>query len=160
MFSFPIFRNDEKENLHKTSCILHPTQYMLIWRISFLCLFSAFYAAHRGHYDLAAAVFGVFLTSINYWRRPDYSWRRYLDMVYVKSAMVYQMARAYRASNATVFYVVFFTSVCFYPVGIVLYKRGHFWYSTYAHCGLHILANISNFILYSGEIPFQSISPS
>ena len=60
-------------------CILEPDQYNLIFRASFLSLGSSVYAIHNGHYDLALCPGGVFLTSITYWVKPDYSWRRYLD---------------------------------------------------------------------------------
>jgi len=60
-------------------------------------LISCIYAIYKNHYDLALVPGGVFLTSINYWRCPDYSWRRYLDMIYVKLALIYQIYRAYNA---------------------------------------------------------------
>ena len=32
-----------------------------------------------------------------------------------------------------------------------LYKKKYYWSSTYVHCMLHIMANISNMVLYSGD---------
>lgn len=53
------------------------------------------YAVYNGYYGLSICSGGVFLTSINYWIYPNYSWRRYLDMTYVIFAMNYQLYKAY-----------------------------------------------------------------
>ena len=51
--------------MSKNCVILHPEQTNFIWRLSFLCTISSFYAFLRGYNDLALAVIGVFFTSIN-----------------------------------------------------------------------------------------------
>jgi len=133
-------------------CILYPEQYWLIWKLSFLSLFSAIYAAHNKHYDLIYVPGGVFLTSTLYWYKPDYSWRRYLDMGFVKLAVSYNMYRAYRSQYTIQYYTLVFIAICFYPLGIYYYKKNDYWSSTYAHCMLHIFGNIANVVLYSGKI--------
>lgn len=133
-------------------CIVHPEQYNFIWRASFLSLFTSIYAFYNGYYDLALCPGGVFITSINYWRKPDYSWRRNIDIVYVKLAISYQVIRAYNAEYSRMYYIVLFTGLCFYPLGIYLYKKDLLWPSIYAHSMIHILGNVSNVILYSGHI--------
>jgi len=133
-------------------CILYPPQYHYLWRCSFLSLIAASYALYRGHYDLALVPGGVFLTSINYWRKPDYSWRRTLDIVYVKSALMYQNYIALNAEYGKLYIAMMILTVCFYPVGIYFYKHEKYWHSTYAHSVLHIGGNLANVILYSGYI--------
>lgn len=56
------------------SVILYPNQSYFIWKVSWLSLISSIYAISQGYNDLAIVPGGVFLTSINYWRDPDYSW--------------------------------------------------------------------------------------
>ena len=107
----------------ENGCVLYDEQCRFIYKVSFLSLFSSLYAPYRGHYDLALAPGGVFLTSINYWKKPDYSWRRYVDMAYVKMAISYQMYRAYNADNARLYYVILFFSVCCYEIGSRYYKK-------------------------------------
>jgi hypothetical protein len=132
--------------------VLYPEQYKLIYNISFLCLISSIYAVYQRHYLLSIIPGGVFLTSINYWRYPDYSWRRYLDMICVKSALLYQLYRAYNSQYMIPYYSLMLFTVSMYPLGIYFYKKKLLWHSTYAHCILHITANISTIILYSGRI--------
>jgi hypothetical protein len=133
-------------------CILYPEQYILIYNLSFLTLGSSFYAVYNGYYYLAICPGGIFLTSVNYWRKPNYSWRRYLDMSYVHLALMYQLYKAYRSQYMLQYYTITLIGVGFYILGIYYYKKKLYWHSTYAHCALHIISNIANFVLYSGKI--------
>jgi hypothetical protein len=133
-------------------CILYPEQYSFIWKASFFSLFSCIYAFYNNHYDLALVPGGVFLTSINYWYKPDYSWRRYVDMGVVYTSLIYQFLRAYNAEYSKIYYVSMCFAASFYPLGIYYYNKKQYWPSTYAHSMLHLIANISNVILYSGHI--------
>ena len=138
--------------MEKNSCILHKEQYNLIWKVSFLSLFSSMYAVYNKHYDLACVPGGVFITSILYWYKPDYSWRRKLDMMYVKIAVIYQIMRSYHAANFKLYNATLLVSILFYLLGIYYYKKKQLWYSTYSHCLLHVIANVANIILYSGKV--------
>jgi hypothetical protein len=133
-------------------CVLNPDQYKIIYNTSFLSLGSSMYALYNGHYDLSICSGGVFLTSINYWIYPDYSWRRYLDMTYVKLALFYQLYSAYRSQYMIHYYSLMFFAISFYPLGIYYHKKNLFWHSTCSHCLIHIIANVANIILYSGKI--------
>ena len=137
----------------ENGCILYEDQYRFIYKVSYTSLFSTIYAIYRGYYDIALVPGGVFITSISYWHKPDYSWRRYVDMAYVNMAVIYQIYRAYNAENARLYYMVLFFAICFYEIGKYYYKRRMYWHSTYAYSMLHIMANVSNIVLYSGHIP-------
>jgi hypothetical protein len=128
--------------------ILLPEQYNLIWRVSWLSLISTIYALYRKHYELVIVPGGIFITSINYWRKPDYSWRRYVDMIYVQFALHYQNIKAYNMEYAKIYYVLIFVSIIWFFIGIYYYKKNDHWKSTYCHLMLHIMANIGNLILY------------
>ena len=131
-------------------CILYPSQYKCIWRVSFISILSCSYALYRGHYDLALVPGGVFLTSLNYWRLPTYGWRRNLDVGYVCGALIYQNIRAYNMPDAVPYYYLIGIGSLFYPLSNYLYKKKCYWGSTCTHCMLHIVANIANAVLYSG----------
>lgn len=136
----------------KNGCILRDDQARFIYKVSFLCLISTSYALHRKHYDMALVPGGVFLTSINYWRRPDYSWRRYVDMSYVSLAISYQLLRARNAEMGFYYYLFTFSALLCYPFGVNFYNKKMYWASVYAHCMLHVFANVANVYLYSGHI--------
>jgi len=123
----------------------------MIYYVSYLSLVSACYAYYKGHYDLVLVPGGVFLTSINYWKHPDYGWRRKLDIIYVSCSLTYQVTRAYRAENAYYYYALLGIGISSFPLG-VLY-RNNVRASTFLHSLVHIFGNISNIVLYSGSIP-------
>jgi hypothetical protein len=131
---------------------LYPEQYNIIYNISFLSLGTSIYAMTNGYYIISICPGGVFLTSINYWRKPDYSWRRYIDMAYLSVALLYQVYKAYNSQYMIHYYTLMVIAISFYPLGVYYYKQKLYWHSTYAHCGLHIMANIANVVLYSGRI--------
>jgi hypothetical protein len=138
-------------------CILDPKQYSYIYKISFLSYISSLDAIYRRDYYLALVPGSVFLTTINYWRKPDYSWRRYFDVFIVLLVFTYQNVRAYKAEYMYTYYTLISISVFFFFFGIYLFKINEWWHSVYSHCLLHFFANLSNFILYSGHIAPLSI---
>jgi len=133
--------------------VLEKDQYTLIYRVSYLSLFSSLYAVYKDHSNLAIVPGSVFLTSIFYWQHPDYSYRRYLDMIVVQCALLYQYSMAYHAQYANAYYTLTNAGICFYMIGYYFRIKEDFWKSTYAHILLHIFANIGNIVLYSGNIP-------
>jgi hypothetical protein len=133
------------------SLVLPPEHYWFLWSLSWLSLVSALYAVYRGYYDLACVPGGVWITSINYWRYPDYSWRRYVDIAYVHIALVYQALRAYNAEYWIAYYIILAMGMICFPISVYFHKRRP-WTSTILHGMVHILGNVSNFVLYSGSI--------
>jgi hypothetical protein len=133
------------------SCILKKEQYSLIYKVSFLSLGSCVYAIYNQQYALSICPGGVFLTSINYWRKPDYSWRRYADITYVRCSLAYQVYRAARSQYMYQYYSFTLFAIYLFFWGVRYYKENKHWHSTYAHCGLHIFANIACVFLYSGK---------
>ena len=71
---------------------------------------------------------------------------------HLKCAKVY---KAYGAQYGREYCAVTFIAVWFYVLGVYYNKKSLYWHSTYAHCMLHIIANIANFILYSGQITYH-----
>ena len=133
-------------------CILLPFQYNILWRTSWLAFFNCIHAIHNKHYDLAIVPGGVFLTSINYWRKPDTSWRRYIDISYVSLSLAYQSLRAYNAQNSRLYYSLVCVGIANYCVGIYYFNKKYYWKSIYYHAALHIAIATSNSVLYSGVI--------
>ncbi len=74
----------------------------------------------------------------------------------IKSTSLFEdmpnIIRAYNSQYYIFYYITVFISLCFYPLGIYLYNNKLYWESTYAHSMVYIIANISNFILYTGYV--------
>jgi hypothetical protein len=134
---------------------IFPYQYSIfIVKVSYLSFISSFYAFYQGYYDLSLVPFSVGCSSILYWTYPDYSWRRYFDIIVVQIGLWYQCYRVWNADYWLYYYSFTSLSILFFMIGIFSYYR---WksmeISVITHCMLHILANLSNIIVYSGNIP-------
>ena len=131
-----------------------PSHSLFFWSLAWIGLISGIYALFVGYYDLSLVPLGIWLTSINYWRRPVLtSWRRYIDIGYVNIALFYQLFRARFAEHAIIYYSVTVVTLLFFPLSWYLHNRKLIVIATLCHGMVHILGNVGNFILYSGYIP-------
>ena len=138
--------------MQSDGCILCPDQCKFIWNASWSSFASVTYAIYKGHYSLSMVAGSVLLSSLNYWRLPNSTFRKYLDMSVVGASLSYQLFRSIGAQRANLHYLLMTISLACYPVGIFYYNIGDYWASTYIHSALHVIANISNIALYSGDI--------
>ena len=133
-------------------CVLPPNYARMLYVTSYSNIPSVAYAIYRGYYGMACVPFMVFLSSVLYWYKPEYSWRRTLDITVVQVALVINLIIAAYAENGITYYITTLVAVLFYEAGKMVYIRGMLLQSTTAHVCLHIIANIANVILYSGRI--------
>ena len=134
--------------------ILHRNQYVYLWHMSWLAFYSGLYSVYRAQpWYIVVCPFGVWLTSINYWRKPDYSWRRYLDIVYVHCAVFNHICYAYYSQYKYQYYFLLSIGIMYYHLGCYYYSKNNYELSTICHGRLHIYANLANMVLYCGYIP-------
>jgi hypothetical protein len=130
--------------------VLPPSQSKYIWNISWLSLISSVYGYYKNkHLRLYLIPLSVFITSIMYWWKPDYSWRRYLDICVVVSGLSYQLYFAINTTNCLEYYCVSLLACVSYALSSYYYDK-HTGVSTFWHCMLHLFGNIGNIILYVG----------
>ena len=131
--------------------VVRPDQARVIFRMAYLSFLSATYALYRGHYDLSLVPFSVGCSTMIYWIHPTYSCRRWMDIAVVTVSLLYQLLRAATADNAIPYFIVKAGAVLCYPVGMYYHWRGNTWNGVYWHCGVHILGNLANIILYKAN---------
>jgi hypothetical protein len=137
-------------------------QYIWIYRTSHLFLLSSLYAFMQQQYVFSLINSCVFVSSINYWRKPIYSWRRTLDIIVVSSTVIYKNITVYNSIaynsitynsfNIKLYYFIFFTGSFLYPISIYYYNNNRYWTAVYLHMLLHIMGNLANIVLYHGVI--------
>lgn len=138
--------------MHTNECIVLPEQYNFICKISLMMLLSAFNGLYHGHYDIFVLITIVQFTSILYWSKPQYNWKRNVDMIASNATVLYHCVRAYGSENGILFYT--FTSLgafCYCLSWKYLYQN-KYWHSTYLHSGVHIFFNMAMNTLYIGHI--------
>jgi hypothetical protein len=122
--------------------------YMCI--IASIGLLSGIYALKRGNYGFATGPLGVFVTSINYWRKPTYGLRRNIDICFSLFALAIALQYSYISIHGSIWRYIIAVSLLFYPLGWILYIYEYFWLATIVHSMLHIFPNLANVILASG----------
>ena len=124
-----------------------PYQYFVwLYYVSFAGVITTVYACYKKLYYTAIIAPGaVMITSINYWRRPDYSWRRYHDIVQVVYALFYQLSHL---RLCTLYYIFLMASIWLFVKGVYHFKRRELGISTYYHFVFHLSSQVGNIILY------------
>ena len=133
--------------------IYHVDQYKWLYLTSYAALIGSAVAFFRKHYVISFLQFLIYMTSINFWSLPDYSWRRTLDLIVVKCCVLYQTYLAYNAEYASLYYPMFLIGFMLYPLGHYFFNQGNKWLSVYSHMTLHIFAAMVSCLLYLGDIP-------
>jgi hypothetical protein len=132
-------------------CVFNKMQNNFLFITSWLSLLSFIYAHKRGHYDLMWVPFAVWFSSILYWWHPVDSIRRYFDITVVSCGLTFQLYKALHAEYNKLYYFFVLMAVLCYPLSQFYYLSNP-WISVFCHSLIHILGNVSNFILYSGYI--------
>mgnify|MGYP001179790098 FL=1 len=121
-------------------------QYNILWATSWIAIYPTFHAIKKEKYDLALATGIVFLTSINYWRDPSQNKNRLIDIMTVRSVLLFQLYKSFLLNNKNYMLLVP-AGVSSYLMGCHFYQKKQYWLATYFHMGLHIIGNIGNFML-------------
>ena len=120
-----------------------------IWYVSWLSLLSSGFGYYKQvPCSLYIIPFSVFVTSILYWHKPDYSWRRYLDIGVVISGLLYKLYYAFSTTIYAEYYAIMVLAISCYGISTYCANK-HAGLSTFWHCMLHIIANVGNIVLYS-----------
>jgi hypothetical protein len=130
-----------------------------LWWSSWMHAVSSAVALSLHVYDLSLLSVIVLITSLNYWRHPDYGYRRYIDIVCVQIACWWLGIRnidAIEPYRATGF--VFGMITLFLFMTSLTLHRTHTERSTTLHSLVHVFGNIGSIIVYAGNLPAFSDS--
>jgi hypothetical protein len=131
-------------------CILLPEQYGFLWKTSWISLATFFYMLYKGRDNESLLLAAIFLTSINYWQRPDYSWRRYMDIATVWSSLAYGIVTTRNAEYRVAYYAINSLAIWSFVAGGYYYKKNRWWTSTLLHANVHLLGNLAIWVVISG----------
>ena len=130
---------------------MHPYS-IILYCTSWVYYFAMLVGLDQEIYDLAIYTGLVWLTSINYWRDPNTSWRYYLDITTVRSGILYHLIRGVDSTNYTMFYIIFITGLVCYIPSRYYYNHKAFIISTIYHALLHIITGVALIYLYTHNI--------
>ena len=138
-------------------CIIPMDQAHFLCIISCINFITFLYGFKQRLFYLSICPLAVFFTSINYWHKPVYGWRRNVDIICIFIALSTNILHSIKAQNGLLYRCITTIALLFYPISWYLFNNKYVWTSTIAHSMIHIVANIANVILYSGVVPPLSI---
>lgn len=127
-------------------------QARIIQNLSWLALFGAIIAAYKNYYAMSILSLIVWGTSLLYWSNPTYGIRRNIDIFFVMCALGLHLWNAFYSTHKIPYYILTTIGVAFYSVGAYYQRHNLAWAACFFHGGVHVLAHISNLILYFGVI--------
>lgn len=138
---------------------MRPKSYSnILYCTSWIYYFAMLVGLYHDIYDLAIYTGAVWLTSINYWREPDTSWRYYLDITTVRSGILYHLIRGMDSDDYKIFYLILVSGLICYIPSRCYYNHKAFIISTAFHALLHLITGIGLIYLYSH--PVKSLTES
>ena len=153
--------NDDENHL-ESDCkkLALPYEYsQYLYFISYLMIIPFFTAIYNKYYDCALVVGILLFTSINYWRCPDYSWRRWIDIIAVQVCLWWMVFRNYDNVEPYRFVCYFFVYLFIISEYIsydLHYVNNDMEGSTFFHAIGHICGDIANTAVCAGIIPYYS----
>ena len=142
--------------MFKNDMMYFPEQYSIIYKVSYLMLFTVLYGIYKQKYDLTIIPAAIFLTSINHWKKPkNNSFRRKMDLIVTRVSLILVLIIGYKSEFYAYYYFLLILAASLYPLGSFLYSQKLYWCSVYTHALFHILSNIACIILFSGSLLFQ-----
>jgi len=117
---------------------------------SCLSLVSGLFGLYKKQYKFVIYPLSVFVASVNYWRHPVNNWRRRIDQTFATFSIISQTINAIGMPNYNPYLITMSSATICYPLGYY-FQHKYLPMSTFCHSLIHIVANVSNFILYSGS---------
>ena len=117
--------------------------------MSLFNVISASYAVKERQYNLAIGPFGIFVTSVNYWRKPVSKIWRNMDITLVISSLIYHTLYSIRVQNATMYCTIMTIAIICWNLSRILYYKKYIWASTILQSVAFITGNMGNVSLIS-----------
>jgi len=130
--------------------MIHPIEQARIFQgMSWWGLGSGLMGISHGKVAMGSAVCIAAVVAHMFWWKPQYNWRRTLDMVLIHSLLVWHAYTALYSEVKLLYYSITVLGMVLYLLGWYTLKRGDSWLATFLHMGVTACANLSLLVLYS-----------
>jgi hypothetical protein len=131
-----------------TGIIATQTQAKILFYLSWLGLLSGSVGTFNGKPALGLGVcVGSFLAQ-NYWRDPQYDWRRLVDMAWLQVLIWSHLWYVCQSPIMVPYLGIQTMGVLCYAVSWHHLKQNNMWRATLCHAGVHLCANGSLLLFY------------
>lgn len=145
--TYDILYNHAKKRFLKSDWLVPKPHSRYMCLISICNIISASYAVKQELIHLTIGPFGIFLTSINYWRKPVYGFRRNFDIFYTVMSLLYHILCSIKMQSAFMYCSIMTIACLCWPLSWYMYNKKYFWSATIIHSLIHVIGNIGNIVL-------------
>jgi hypothetical protein len=140
---------------HVNRLVLAPKYSKWLWRSSWVHFVTVICAYVMGAYDLSVLASMVLVTSLNYWRNPDYGYRRYVDIVCVQVGIWWACVRTLDAAepSRTMSFMCTSCMTLLFVLSVRLHRKNQHHSSTVLHMLVHFTGNLGICVAVFGQLP-------
>jgi hypothetical protein len=131
--------------------IATPSQAKLLYYLSALGLLTGTAGIVNGKFGLGAGVCVGSYFAQNYWRDPQYGWRRNVDMAWLQVLIWSHLWYVSQSQVLVPYLEIQSLGVLFYALSWYHLKKGELWHATVYHGAVHLCANGSLLLYYSAS---------
>jgi hypothetical protein len=133
--------------------IVEPKYSSILFKTSFLFALNTIYGLYQMMYgrlafnDVLITNTLLFITSINYWKKPTYGFRRKLDIFMSLTNIIYNSYTISHHPKAWICYISIKMLIVSYGFSWYYYNNNNMNLSTFCHAMVHFFGNFGNFIV-------------
>ena len=103
-------------------------------------------ALQKNRYDSGLVYSVVYMSAINYWRKPIYGIRRDIDILVVRFNFIYATVNCiHKYGMSTYYWNIPISIIMMYHLGFFLHDKTPYWIM--AHCSVHLLSALAMYIV-------------
>ena len=141
------------KNIKHYDLILRYEDSQIIYKMSWLFLFTSLYGFYEGNHNIISFLHGcIFINSINYWRNPIRGFRRNIDIFSNIMTLLYGSYYVYGLHNSHLYYYCILSVNINFVLSWLVYSLNRFRLSVLLHCFVHLGGNIGNLLLFTDII--------
>ncbi len=128
----------------------------IIFKMSFLLGINSLYGLYNylyynmQYYDVIITNTLLFISSVNYWKKPVRGIRRNFDISMCLLSLVYNTYTVYEHPVTIYHYIVIGGTPILYTTSWLLYNYNYKRSSTFFHCLCHLTANLGSYVIFYG----------
>ena len=165
LFGYGGNENNENNENQKKELILEKKYSNIILSVSFLFGLNSIYGLYNYIYNDMQFVYVLvtntllFITSINYWRKPVCGFRRNIDMVLCAINILYNPYMISHCNNAYIGVIPMKCIIIFYALSWIYHNKNRKYLGVFWHCMSQLAGNIGNFAILSGffKVPIHYV---
>jgi hypothetical protein len=149
MKSILLIKDIFEENIVEDNLIVSKRQAYIMYLYSHLWILNTLYGLYKLHYINIMAPFLVSCTSLLYWKKPKYDWRRNIDILACVMSSAYVTYIMYSSEYWILYLIIKKLGLLSYAIGHYYHNKNRLGMGLFCHMLVHVSAHISCIIMFN-----------